>query len=246
MSESKAAPETEEKKKNPKVKIIIGAVVGVLLLVGAVAGTLILTGALDKSPSENPEEALEEGSKGEKEKEGGKDNHGDKHGEKPKEGDKDKHGEKPKEGAKDKHGEKPKEGDKDKHGDKHGEKEKEGGGKKKESPGEGHSKFEKTYIDLDTKALVSNISGSKKVIQCSLSLMTMYDDRVQKNVEKHRTALRSAALNVLRQVTEPELIKPEFRIELAQALRDRLNSELVRLESFGGIEEVFFTEFVYQ
>ena len=230
MSESKAAPETEEKKKNPKVKIIIGAVVGVLLLVGAVAGTLILTGALDKSPSENPEEALEEGSKGEKEKEGGKDNHGDKHGEKPKEGAKDKHGEKPKEGAK----------------DKHGEKEKEGGGKKKESPGEGHSKFEKTYIDLDTKALVSNISGSKKVIQCSLSLMTMYDDRVQKNVEKHRTALRSAALNVLRQVTEPELIKPEFRIELAQALRDRLNSELVRLESFGGIEEVFFTEFVYQ
>ncbi len=238
MSESKAAPETEEKKKNPKVKIIIGAVVGVLLLVGAVAGTLILTGALDKSPSENPEEALEEaleeGSKGEKEKEGGKDNHGNKHGEKPKEGDKDKHGEKPKEG------------DKDKHGDKHGEKEKEGGGKKKESPEEGHSKFEKTYIDLDTKALVSNISGSKKVIQCSLSLMTMYDDRVQKNVEKHRTALRSAALNVLRQVTEPELIKPEFRIELAQALRDRLNSELVRLESFGGIEEVFFTEFVYQ
>ncbi len=234
MSESKAAPETEEKKKNPKVKIIIGAVVGVLLLVGAVAGTLILTGALDKSPSENPEEALEEGSKGEKEIEGGKDNHGNEHGEKPKEGDKDKHGEKPKEG------------DKDKHGDKHGEKEKEGGGKKKESPEEGHSKFEKTYIDLDTKALVSNISGSKKVIQCSLSLMTMYDDRVQKNVEKHRTALRSAALNVLRQVTEPELIKPEFRIELAQALRDRLNSELVRLESFGGIEEVFFTEFVYQ
>lgn len=222
MSESKAAPETEEKKKNPKVKIIIGAVVGVLLLVGAVAGTLILTGALDKSPSENPEEALEEGSKGEKEIEGGKDNHGNEHGEKPKEG------------------------DKDKHGDKHGEKEKEGGGKKKESPGEDHSKFEKTYIDLDTKALVSNISGSKKVIQCSLSLMTMYDDRVQKNVEKHRTALRSAALNVLRQVTEPELIKPEFRIELAQALRDRLNSELVRLESFGGIEEVFFTEFVYQ
>lgn len=222
MSESKAAPETEEKKKNPKVKIIIGAVVGVLLLVGAVAGTLILTGALDKSPSENPEEALEEGSKGEKEIEGGKDNHGNEHGEKPKEG------------------------DKDKHGDKHGEKEKEGGGKKKESPEEGHSKFEKTYIDLDTKALVSNISGSKKVIQCSLSLMTMYDDRVQKNVEKHRTALRSAALNVLRQVTEPELIKPEFRIELAQALRDRLNSELVRLESFGGIEEVFFTEFVYQ
>ena len=139
---------------------------------------------------------------------------------------------------------------KDAHGDKakdaHGDKGKDEGPKKKEIPADAQAKFEKSYIDLDSKALVANVSGSKKVMQVSLSLMTLYDDRVAKNVEKHRTALRSAALNVLRQVTEPELTKPDFRIDLAQRLRDRINAELERLEDFGGIEEVFFTEFVYQ
>jgi flagellar FliL protein len=83
-------------------------------------------------------------------------------------------------------------------------------------------------------------------MQVSLSLMTQYDDRVFKNVETHRAALRSASLDVLRTVTEPDLSKPEFRIQLAGRLRDRINMELERLEGFGGIEEVFFTEFVYQ
>jgi len=106
--------------------------------------------------------------------------------------------------------------------------------------------FKKSYIDLDTKSLVANVSGSRKVMQVSLSLMTFYEDRVAKNIGKHRVILRSAVLNVLRQVTEPELTKPDFRIDLAQRLRDRINAELERLEDFGGIEEVFFTEFVYQ
>ena len=54
------------------------------------------------------------------------------------------------------------------------------------------------------------------------------------------------SLDVLRQVTEAEITKPDFRLDLAQRLRDRINAELERLEGFGGIEEVFFTEFVYQ
>ncbi|MEY3748752.1 MAG: dTDP-glucose 4,6-dehydratase [Actinomycetota bacterium] len=98
----------------------------------------------------------------------------------------------------------------------------------------------------DKKALVTNLSGSRKVMQVSLSLMTMYDDRVFKNVEKHRAALRSGLLDVLRQVTEAELAKPDFRNDLALRLRDRINAELERLENFGGIDEVFFTEFVVQ
>ena len=102
-------------------------------------------------------------------------------------------------------------------------------------------------MDLDDKKpLISNVAGSRKVMQVSLSLMTQYDDRVFKNVEKHRTALRSACLDVLRQVTEADLSKPEFRSELLARLRERINSELERLEGFGGIEEVFFAEFVFQ
>jgi len=118
---------------------------------------------------------------------------------------------------------------------------------KKAIPAEAQTRYEKSYMDLDDKKpLVTNIANSRKVMQVSLSLMTQYDERVFKNVEKHRAALRSAALDVLRQVQEGDLVKPEARSQLAQRLRDQINLELERLEGFGGIEEVFFTEFVFQ
>lgn len=118
---------------------------------------------------------------------------------------------------------------------------------KKPIPADAKTRYEKNYMDLDEKkSLVTNVGGSRKVLQVSLSLMTQYDDRVFKNVERHRAALRSAALDVLRQVQEQDLPKPDFRLQLAQRLRDQINLELERLEGFGGIEEVFFTEFVYQ
>lgn len=121
------------------------------------------------------------------------------------------------------------------------------GPKKKPIPAEKETRFEKSYMELDDKKpLVANVSGSRKVMQASLSLMTHYDDRVFQNVEKHRTALRSAALDVLRQVTEADLARPDFRTEILAKLRDRINQELERLEGFGGIEEVFFIEFVFQ
>jgi flagellar FliL protein len=122
-----------------------------------------------------------------------------------------------------------------------------GAPKKKLVPADANAPFEKSYMELDEKkALVANVSGSRKVMQVTLSLMTTYDDRVFKNVEKHRAALRSSVLDVLRLVTEADLAKPDFRAELAVKLRERINSELERLERFGGIEEVFFSEFVYQ
>ena len=118
---------------------------------------------------------------------------------------------------------------------------------KKPIPADAQERFEKSYMELDEKKpLLANVANSRKVMQISLSLMTQYDDRVFKNVEKHRTALRSAALDVLRQTTEADLAKPDFRADLAKLLRDKINSELTRLENFGGIEEVFFTDFVYQ
>ena len=126
-------------------------------------------------------------------------------------------------------------------------KDKDGTPQKKALPKDAQARFEKSYMDLDDKkALVANLANSRKVMQVSLSLMTQYDDRVFKNVEKHRAALRSAALDVLRQVSEADIARPEFRAELAKQLRGRINAELERLENFGGIEEVFFTEFVHQ
>jgi flagellar protein FliL len=114
---------------------------------------------------------------------------------------------------------------------------------KKEAPEE--TRFEKNYMQLD-KELMTNITDSKKVMVVQIALMTHYDNRVFDNVKKHEFAIRSAMLDVMRQTTESETKKPEFRKELANKLKETMNGLLEEYEDFGGIEEVFFTSFVMQ
>lgn len=107
------------------------------------------------------------------------------------------------------------------------------------------TRFENSYMDLE-KPLVSNMMNSRKVMQVNVSIMTHYDERVFKNVKKHEVALRSVALDVMRQQTDGELNTPEFRKDLANKIRDAMNKTLEKYEDFGGIEEVFFSSFVVQ
>ena len=114
---------------------------------------------------------------------------------------------------------------------------------KKEAPEA--TRFEKNYHQLD-KELMTNITGSKKVMVVQVALMTHYDTRVFDNVKKHEFALRSAMLDVMRQTTEADVAKPDFRKELAAKLKAEVNELLEKFEDFGGIEDVFFTSFVMQ
>jgi flagellar FliL protein len=114
---------------------------------------------------------------------------------------------------------------------------------KKEAPEA--TRFEKNYFQID-KELMTNITGSKKVMVVQMAVMTHYDTRVFDNIKKHEFALRSAMLDVMRQTTEAETTKPEFRKELALRLKDVMNAMLEEYEDFGGIEEVMFTSFVMQ
>ena len=115
--------------------------------------------------------------------------------------------------------------------------------KAKESPE--LQRFENSYMELE-KPLVSNLTNTRKGIQLNLAIMTHYDERVFKNAKKHEFALRSVALDAMRQMTEADLVKPEFRKELAAKIREEMNAVLQKYEDFGGIEEVFFTSFVVQ
>ena len=114
---------------------------------------------------------------------------------------------------------------------------------KKEAPEA--TKFEKNYMQME-KDLMTNITGSKKVMVVQMAVMTHYDTRVFDNIKKHEFAIRSAVLDVMRQTTEPETAKPEFRKQLAEKIKDTMNEMLEKLEDFGGVEEVFFTSFVMQ
>ena len=114
---------------------------------------------------------------------------------------------------------------------------------KKETPEA--TRFEKNYFQIE-KELMTNITGSKKVMVVQMAVMTHYDSRVFDNIKKHEFALRSAMLDLMRQTTEAEASKPEFRKELAVKLKDIMNALLEEYEDFGGIEEVMFTSFVMQ
>jgi len=114
---------------------------------------------------------------------------------------------------------------------------------KKEAPEA--TRFEKNYFQIE-KELMTNITGSKKVMVVQIAVMTHYDSRVFDNIKKHEFALRSAMLDLMRQTTEAEANKPEFRKELAIKLKDTMNALLEEYEDFGGIEEVMFTSFVMQ
>ena len=129
----------------------------------------------------------------------------------------------------------------DAHGDKKDDKKP--GKKTKDTPE--LTRFEYTYMQIEREFLV-NVSGSKKVMSVQIAVMTHYDDRVFENVKKHDFAIRSAVMDVMRLTTDADLVKPEFRKELAVKIRDAINTLLEKYEDFGGIEEVHFTNFIVQ
>ncbi len=230
MAEEAAAPEEqvegEPKKKGPLIKIIL-MVVAVLFLIGAsVGGTLLATGFFSKK--EHAKEAVD----AQLDKlEGGDGHGGDGHGEPKKD---DGHGEPKKD---DGHGDAKK--------DDHGKPGAEAPAKELVTPDADNQRWKFNYYALE-KPLLSNLSGSRKVMQVTLTIMTHYDDRVIKNVKTHELALRAGILDVMRQKTEADLREPDFRKALAEEVRLTINSLLEKYEGFGGIEEVMFTEFVVQ
>jgi len=133
----------------------------------------------------------------------------------------------------------------DAHGGGHGDKKGDAkpGKKTKDSPE--LTRFEYTYMQIEREFLV-NVSGSKKVMSVQIAVMTHYDERVFENVKKHDFAIRSAVMDVMRMTTDADLVKPDFRKELAVKIRDAINTLLEKYEDFGGIEEIHFTNFVVQ
>ena len=108
-----------------------------------------------------------------------------------------------------------------------------------------NTRFENTYLQID-KEFMTNLTASKKVMVVQIAVMTHYDNRVFDNVKKHEFAIRSGILDVMRQTTEAEAARPDFRSELAAKIKVVMNDILKKYEDFGGIEDVFFTSFVMQ
>jgi flagellar FliL protein len=119
------------------------------------------------------------------------------------------------------------------------------GGPEKVTKDSVNTRFENTYLQID-KEFMTNLTASKKVMVVQIAVMTHYDNRVFDNVKKHEFAIRSGILDVMRQTTEAEASRPDFRSELSAKIKVVMNDILKKYEDFGGIEDVFFTSFVMQ
>jgi flagellar FliL protein len=209
----------ESKPKSPILMIIVAGVVLLVLLVAAVGGTLFATGFFDSKDKKAAAAALAELEAANKDGKGGEGEGKDGKGADAKGGKDDGQGKPAAAGA--------------------------SAPKPVSKTSAEMQRFEYRYHEMD-KDMVANLSGSKKVMQIKIALMTRYDDRVIANVKKHEFALRSVTLDVMRQTKAEEIDQPDFRKRLAEKIRDEMNTTLQKFEDFGGIEEIHFTNFIVQ
>ena len=215
--------EQESGKKGGIVKIIIFAVIGILVLALTVFATLFLSGFFEDDPADQVEQTLDELEKQAENKETDS------------KSTKSEESKTVEDGAENVECEE-------------GEDCPEESGPPKRVAREiptGGAGYVQTYHEL-TRPFIANLSNSKKVMQITIAVMTQYEEQVTENVDKHEFAIRSVVLDIMRQVTDSDITQPDFRVELAERVRLGINSVLERWENFGGIEEVYFTEFVIQ
>ena len=90
------------------------------------------------------------------------------------------------------------------------------------------------------------LKDQKKFLQLSVGVSTQYDEQVMANVESHQLALRSEILTIMSEFSSEDISGRDGKYKLAESLRDGINEVLMKVEGFGGIENVHFTSFVVQ
>ncbi len=111
--------------------------------------------------------------------------------------------------------------------------------------GEGGEAYASNYYALE-KEFTSNLQNSVHFVQAGLAISTHYDDRVIQNLRTHEIAVRSAVLMALSETTEEEVFTTEGKRQLEARLVNAINGVLQEKEGFGGIGNVYFTNFIVQ
>ena len=106
-------------------------------------------------------------------------------------------------------------------------------------------KFEVTYVALE-QSFTANLADGAGFVQIGISLATYYDGQVVRNIERQAVPIRSAVLMVLSQQDAAVLSTPQGKQMLQRDLTNAINDVLRQKESFGGIENVYFTNLVIQ
>jgi flagellar FliL protein len=122
----------------------------------------------------------------------------------------------------------------------------EGGGSGSKPPsGSGGEKYASNYYAME-KEFTSNLQDSVHFIQVGLAISTPYDDSVIENIKTNEIAVRSAILMALGDTTEDQVFTSDGKKTLERRLTKAINDTLKEKEGFGGVGNVYFTNFVVQ
>ncbi|EQB15144.1 flagellar basal body-associated protein FliL [Sphingobium quisquiliarum P25] len=105
--------------------------------------------------------------------------------------------------------------------------------------------YQATYFQLQTP-FTSNMSDTDAFAQISLAVSTYYDMRVIEAIKTHEMAIRSQVLMMLAEQPEAMLATPEGKRQLQGKIKAIINSILKQKTGYGGVDNVYFTNFVIQ
>jgi flagellar FliL protein len=111
--------------------------------------------------------------------------------------------------------------------------------------GEGGDKYASTYYPLE-KEFTSNLQDSVHFVQVGIAVSTPYDERVVENIKTHEIAIRSQVLMALGETTEEEVFTAQGKRQIQDRLAKAINGVLKEKEGFGGVSNVYFTNFIVQ
>jgi flagellar FliL protein len=107
------------------------------------------------------------------------------------------------------------------------------------------SAYQATYFQLQTP-FTSNMSDTDAFAQISIAVSTYYDMRVIEAIKTHEMAIRSQVLMMLAQQPVEALSTPEGKKALQGKIRTIINDILKQKTGYGGVDNVYFTNFVIQ
>lgn len=107
------------------------------------------------------------------------------------------------------------------------------------------SKYQATYFQIQAP-FTSNMSDSDAFAQISVAVSTFYDARVIQAMQTHEMAIRSSVLMLLAEQEEAALSTPQGKEALQRKLAKLINQVLKQKTGYGGVDNVYFTNFVIQ
>jgi len=111
--------------------------------------------------------------------------------------------------------------------------------------GEGGDRYASNYYALD-KEFTANLQDSVHFVQVGIAVSTPYDDTVIQNLKTNDIAVRSAVLLTLGDTKEEQVMSSAGKRQLQARLAAAINATLKQKEGFGGVSNVYFTNFVVQ